>query len=72
MPFGIIYLIDYDDKLHPSAMVLTTVLAHTNSCVNAIYFAYFSTSFKHGYLEFLHRFFPCFFTKQIRIKDSKS
>lgn len=70
IPFGLIYLIDHNDILHPAAFVITTALAHTNSAVNPVYFAYFSLSFRRGYLKLLHRILPfCF---KMPIKPTKT
>lgn len=58
MPFGLIYIIDHKDFLHPAAMVITTAFAHINSSVNAFYYAYFSSTLRKGYYKFISSLIP--------------
>ena len=61
MPFGMIYIIDHKDMLHPAAMVITTAFAHINSSVNAFYYAYFSSTLRKGYYKFIVSLLPLSF-----------
>lgn len=55
LPYGIIVMVDYDDKLPRSAVMFTMTFAHLNSSLNPILYAIFNSSFRRGYVNLFNR-----------------
>ena len=49
LPYGIIVMIDFEDRLPPSAHAFSMAFAHFNSTLNPIFYAMYNPGFKRGY-----------------------
>lgn len=57
LPYGIIVMIDYQDRLPRNAVMFTMSLAHLNSCMNPIWYALFNPTFRMGYRNLYSKIF---------------
>lgn len=54
LPYGLVVMTDYADRLPRSAIMFTMAVAHLNSSLNFILYALFNSSFRRGYKVLLH------------------
>lgn len=59
LPYGIIVMVDYEDKLPRSAVMFTMTFAHLNSSFNSILYGLFNSAFRHGYLKLFNKIACC-------------
>lgn len=50
LPYGLIVIFDFEDKLPRSAVMFSMTFAHLNSALNPILYAIFNSSFRSGYV----------------------
>lgn len=63
MPYALIVLTDYSDKLPRQAVMFTMSIAHLNSSLNLILYAIFNPAFKRGYRVLFRRIFLLYWGK---------
>ena len=60
LPYGLIVMTDFQNKLPRSALMFTMTFAHLNSSLNPILYAIFNSSFRRGYAILFNKIFCCF------------
>ena len=60
MPYGLVVLIDFQDKLPRSVMMFSMALGHLNSSLNPIFYFVFNSAFRRGFVNLLKKFMCCF------------
>jgi hypothetical protein len=59
MPYGLIVMLDYSDRLPRTALMFATGIAHFNSALNPILYTIFNQSFRHAFSMVYKRLFCC-------------
>jgi len=57
LPYGLILLIDLENKLHRTAFMFSLLLLHLNSSLNPILYAFTNTQIREGYLNLFYFLF---------------
>ena len=59
MPYGLVVMIDFQDKLPRSVIMFTMTLGHFNSSLNPIFYLIFNSDFRRGCVNFFSKVFCC-------------
>ena len=59
MPFGLVVLVDFQDRLPRSVIMYTMTLGHFNSSLNPIIYFVFNSAFRSGCLNLFNKVFCC-------------
>lgn len=57
LPYGVLIMIDFDNRVPKSLMMFSMVLGHLNSSLNPILYAVFNTAIKRGYDNLFSKIF---------------
>ena len=57
LPYGLIVMVDFEDKLPRSAIMFTMAIAHLNSSLNPVLYGIFNSAFKRGYYNLFRMIF---------------
>ena len=57
LPYGLVIMIDYEDKLPRSAIMFTMAIAHLNSSLNPVLYGIFNSAFRRGYTILFRKIF---------------
>ena len=55
LPYGVIVMVNFDDRLPRSAIMYSMMLAHLNSAFNSILYGLYNPAFSIGYRRFLKK-----------------
>ena len=59
LPYGIVVMIDFEDKLPRSIIMFTMTLGHFNSSLNPIFYVIFNSDFRRGCVNLFGKVFCC-------------
>ena len=59
LPYGLVVMIDFEDKLPRSVIMFTMTLGHFNSSLNPIFYLIFNSDFRRGCVTFFSKVFCC-------------
>ena len=60
MPYGLVVMIDFQDKLPRSFIMFTMTLGHLNSSFNPIFYVVYNSAFRRGCVNLLKKILCCF------------
>ena len=57
LPYGLVVMIDFEDKFPRSVVMFTMAIAHLNSSLNPVLYGIFNSAFRRGYNILFRRLF---------------